>query len=55
MLGLVGVVEHPKGITAIAKVSHQQTLSEGNEKAKRGKISIYERLKGAIFLLKENE
>ena len=35
MLGLVGIVEHPKGITATAKVSHQQMLAEGNEKAKR--------------------
>jgi len=35
MLGLVGIVEHPNGITASAKVSHQQTLAKGNEKAKR--------------------
>ena len=55
MLGFVGFVEHPNGITAIVKVSHQQTLAEGNEKAKRGNISIYERLNGAMFLLKENE
>ena len=55
MLGLVGFVEHPKGITVVAKVSNQQTLDEGNEKAKRGNISINERLKGAMFLLKENE
>ena len=49
MLGLVGIVEHPNGIAAIAKVSHQQTLAKGNEKAKRGDISIYERLNGAMF------
>ena len=35
MLGFVGFVEHQNGITAIAKVSHQQTLAEENEKAKR--------------------
>ena len=35
MLGFVVFVEHPNGITAIVKVSHQQTLVEGNEKAKR--------------------
>ena len=35
MLEFVGFVEHLKGITAIVKVSHQQTLAEGNEKAKR--------------------
>jgi hypothetical protein len=35
MLGLVGIVEHPSGIAVIAKVSHQQTLAEGNEKANR--------------------
>ena len=49
MLGFVGFVEHPNGITAIVKVSHQQTLAEGNEKAKEGDISIYERLNGAMF------
>ena len=36
MLGLVGIVEHPNGIAAIAKMSNQQTLAEGNEKANRG-------------------
>ena len=35
MFGFVGFVEHPNGITGIAKISHQQTLAEGNEKAKR--------------------
>ena len=35
MLGFVRFVEHPNVITAIVKVSHQQTLAEGNEKAKR--------------------
>ena len=35
MLGLVGFVEHPNGITAIAKISHQQTLAEENDKVKR--------------------
>ena len=49
MLGFVGFVEHPNGITTIVKVSHQQTLAKGNEKAKRGDISIYERLNGAMF------
>ena len=33
MLGLVGIVEHPSGIAIIAKVSHQEMLAEGNEKA----------------------
>ena len=32
---MLGFVEYPKGITAIAKISHQQTTAEGNEKAKR--------------------
>ena len=32
---MLGFVEYPNGITAIVKVSHQQTLAEGNEKAKR--------------------
>ena len=36
MLGFVGFVEHPNGITAIVKVNHQQTLAEENEKANRG-------------------
>ena len=54
MLGFVGFVEHPNGITAIAKISPQQTLAEGNEKAKRV-ISIYERLNGVMFFLKEHE
>ena len=36
MLGFVGFVEHPNDFTAIVKVSHQQTLAEGNEKANRG-------------------
>jgi len=31
----VGFVEHPSDFTAIVKVNHQQTLAEGNEKAKR--------------------
>ena len=35
MLGLVGIVEHPNGITGIAKISHQEMLAEGNEKANR--------------------
>ena len=35
MFGFVGFVEHPNDFTAIVKVSHQQTLAEGNEKAKR--------------------
>ena len=35
MLGFVGFVEHSNGITAIVKVIHEQTLAEGNEKAKR--------------------
>ena len=35
MLGFVAFVEHPNGINASAKISHQQTLAEGNEKAKR--------------------
>ena len=33
---MLGFVEYPNGITAILKVSHQQTLDEGNEKANRG-------------------
>ena len=51
---MLGFLEHPNGIAAIAKISHQQTLAEGNEKAKRV-ISIYERLNGAMFFLKKNE
>ena len=49
MLGFVGFVEHPNGITGIAKISHQQTLAEGNEKAKRVILVIYKRLNGAMF------
>ena len=49
MLGFVGFVEHPNDFTAIVKVSHQQTLAEGNEKAKRVILVIYERLNGAMF------
>ena len=46
---MLGFVEYPNGITASAKVSHQQTLAEGNEKAKRVILVIYERLNGAMF------
>ena len=46
---MLGFVEYPNGITAIVKVSHQQTLAKGNGKAKRDDISIYERLNGAMF------
>ena len=49
MLGFVRFVEPPNVITAIVKVSHQQTLAEGNEKAKRVILVIYERLNGAMF------
>ena len=53
MLGFVGFVEHPNGITGITKISHQQTLAEGNEKAKRVMLIIYERLNGVMFFEKK--
>jgi len=52
---MLGFVEHPNGITAIAKISHQQTLAEGNEKAKRVILVFMNGSTGPCFFLRENE
>ena len=54
MLGFLGFVEHQNGIIAIAKVSHLQTLAEGNEKAKRVILVFMNGSIGPCFL-KDNE
>ena len=55
MLGFMGFVEHPNGIAAIVKVSHQQTLDDGNEKAKRVILVFMNGSTGPCFFLKKNE
>ena len=52
---MLGFVEYPNGITAIVKVSHQQTLAEGNEKAKRVILVFMNGSTGPCFFLKEHE